>query len=127
MSSHPASLHLDAPQVVRRHVGRQAPRCTATSPHAGAAARRPGRRKPWGDKPPVFSHGYGVDDSGAASDSKGLRYSTPGRFKGLEADVVLLCDVDGNENACSKRNLYVAVSRARHRLYVFVKEGVQLT
>jgi hypothetical protein len=48
-----------------------------------------------------------------------LRYSTLHRFKGLEADVVLLCDVDGNPHACTRRHVYVAASRAKHRLYIF--------
>ncbi len=65
-----------------------------------------------------------IDDSGSVASPNVLRYATPGKFKGLEADVVLLCDVDGNNLTCSPRNLYVAVSRARHRLYVFCKEGI---
>lgn len=52
-----------------------------------------------------------------------LRYSTLHRFKGLEADVVLLCDVDGHPQTCSRRHVYVAASRARHRLYVFCAPG----
>ena len=39
---------------------------------------------------------------------------------GLEADVVLLLDVDGSEWAMKPRTLYVAASRARLRLHVFV-------
>ncbi len=45
---------------------------------------------------------------------------------GLEADVVLLLDVDGSPWSLEPRNLYVAASRARLRLFVFVKEGVEL-
>lgn len=63
-----------------------------------------------------------VDDSGCVRDRNVLRYATPGKFKGLEADVVFLCDVDGSPLSCSSRNLYVAVSRARHRLYIFHKD-----
>jgi hypothetical protein len=63
-----------------------------------------------------------VNDLGLASDPSVLRYSTPHRFKGLEADVVLLCDVDGNPVSCAPRNLYVAASRAKNRLYVFQTE-----
>jgi hypothetical protein len=43
---------------------------------------------------------------------------------GLEADVVLLLDVDGSRWSLEPRNLYVAASRARLRLHVFVKEGM---
>ena len=64
-----------------------------------------------------------VDDRGFVSRPGILRYATPHRFKGLEADVVLMCDVDGDGRACSKRNLYVAASRAKHRLYVFELAG----
>ena len=46
---------------------------------------------------------------------------------GLEADVVLLLDVDGSRWSLEPRNLYVAASRARLRLHVFVKEGVELS
>ena len=53
-----------------------------------------------------------------------IRYATPHRFKGLEADVVLLLDVDGSEWAMKPRNLYVAASRARLRLHVFARNGV---
>lgn len=60
-----------------------------------------------------------VNDLGLASDPSVLRYATPHRFKGLEADVVMLCDVDGNPMSCAARNLYVAASRAKNRLYVF--------
>lgn len=66
-----------------------------------------------------------IADSGEPSSPSVLRYATPGRFKGLEADVVLLCDVDGGPR-CSNRALYVAASRARLRLYVFLKRGFEL-
>ena len=45
---------------------------------------------------------------------------------GLEADVVLLLDVDGSEWAMKPRNLYVAASRARLRQYVFARNGVEV-
>lgn len=67
-----------------------------------------------------------VDDEGGTQESGTLRYATPHRFKGLEADVVLLVDVDGNQPGCKSRNLYVAASRARLQLYVFAKQGVEL-
>ena len=49
-----------------------------------------------------------------------------GTGMGLEADVVLLLDVDGSKWSLEPRNLYVAASRARLRLFVFVKEGVEV-
>jgi len=45
------------------------------------------------------------------------------RFKGLEADVVILCDVEPGAYTSSPRHLYVGASRARHRLAVVVNEG----
>ena len=67
-----------------------------------------------------------IGDDGAAPGPGALRYATPHRFKGLEADVVLLLDVDGSEWAMKPRNLYVAASRARLRLHVFARNGVEL-
>jgi superfamily I DNA/RNA helicase len=67
-----------------------------------------------------------IGDNGTAGSPGAIRYATPHRFKGLEADVVLLLDVDGSEWAMKPRNLYVAASRARLRLYVFAKNGVVL-
>jgi hypothetical protein len=40
------------------------------------------------------------------------------RFKGLEADVVILCEVQASDPACSPAHLYVGASRARHVLIV---------
>ncbi|MHB8800278.1 MAG: ATP-binding domain-containing protein [Thermoanaerobaculia bacterium] len=65
-----------------------------------------------------------IGDDGTAGVPGALRYATPHRFKGLEADVVLLLDVDGSRWSLEPRNLYVAASRARLRLHVFVKDGV---
>jgi hypothetical protein len=50
-----------------------------------------------------------------------LLHTTIGAFKGLEADVVILADVDPADERCDRRARYVAASRARHALYVFAK------
>ncbi len=47
-----------------------------------------------------------------------VRFSTLHRFKGLEADVVILCDVPSDAEKKSPRHLYVAMSRPRHLLAV---------
>lgn len=60
---------------------------------------------------------YGFEPWG----EEGVIHSTFGAFKGLEADVVILVDVDPADKRCSKPALYVAASRARHRLHVFQK------
>jgi superfamily I DNA/RNA helicase len=58
-----------------------------------------------------------IDDEGQAPPGS-LRYATPHRIKGLEADVVLLIDVTAASASSASANLYVAASRARHRLVV---------
>ncbi|MFB6264350.1 MAG: NERD domain-containing protein [Bradymonadaceae bacterium] len=45
-----------------------------------------------------------------------------GALKGLESDVVILADVDPDDPRCSENALYVACSRARHRLYVLTTD-----
>lgn len=52
-----------------------------------------------------------------------VRIGTIQSFKGLEADVVILCGIDGHQPACSPTNLYVGATRARSMLYVMHQEG----
>ena len=47
-----------------------------------------------------------------------LRFTSLHKFKGLEANVVLLCDVNSDNDHCRNEHLYVAVSRAKHKLLV---------
>lgn len=47
-----------------------------------------------------------------------LRFSPLKRFKGLESDVVVFCDMDGRFPIHDPLDQYVAVSRAKHLLYV---------
>lgn len=47
-----------------------------------------------------------------------VRIGTIQSFKGLEADCVILCGLDGHLMACKPANLYVGASRARSLLYV---------
>ena len=51
-----------------------------------------------------------------------VRFTSLHRFKGLESDVVILVDVDGNPKSCSDRHLYVAATRARALLIVLEEE-----
>lgn len=53
-----------------------------------------------------------------AVDEESVRFSTLKRFKGLETDVAIFCDVDGAHPACDRKNRYAAVSRAKHLLHV---------
>lgn len=55
-----------------------------------------------------------------------IRFSTIRKFKGLECNVVILCDVDSVNDEESRMLNYVAVSRAKTLLYVLYKEGVSL-
>ncbi len=52
-----------------------------------------------------------------------VRYATLQSFKGLESDVVLLVDVDLDHKTCVPANLYVAFSRAKHRMTVWIQKG----
>ncbi len=51
-----------------------------------------------------------------------VRFTSLHRFKGLEADVVILVDVEPGERTSSPTHLYVGASRARHRLAVVISD-----
>jgi hypothetical protein len=55
-----------------------------------------------------------------------ISFSSLHRAKGLESDVVIFCDVDGGEPYCSRANQYVAVSRARHLLFIVHRKDWKL-
>ena len=44
-------------------------------------------------------------------------------YKGMESDVVLMVDVNLDHGAYRPKSMYVAFSRAKHRLSVWVKPG----
>ena len=52
-------------------------------------------------------------------------FSTVKSFKGLERDVVIFCDVDGDFLADKPGEAYTAVSRAQHMLFVVHHESWQ--
>ncbi|MBF0420050.1 MAG: DUF2075 domain-containing protein [Magnetococcales bacterium] len=54
-----------------------------------------------------------------------LRYGTLQAFKGLEADMVILVEVDTSPKACSPANLHVGATRARSLLYVLHNTGLE--
>lgn len=54
-----------------------------------------------------------------------VAFSTVSSFKGLEAEVVLLVDVDDLSSAEGLISVYVGASRARVALYVFISEQVR--
>ncbi|MEW6143313.1 MAG: NERD domain-containing protein [Chloroflexota bacterium] len=49
---------------------------------------------------------------------KTIHYHTHMKFKGCEAEVVILLDVDLRDERWSDTGLYTAISRARHALYI---------
>ena len=59
-----------------------------------------------------------VDDAAAWRDGKGILCSTARSFKGLEADVVILCDFSGLGNLFTVSDFYVALTRARSHLVI---------
>lgn len=63
-------------------------------------------------------NGYPLVDFTPPGEDDTIAFSSLHRAKGLESDIVIFCDVDGGEPYCSRSNQYVAVSRARHMLYV---------
>ena len=67
------------------------------------------------------------DISRGGLDSAGdeITFSTVSSFKGLEAEVVLLVDVDDLSSADGLVSVYVGASRARVALYVFISEQVR--
>ena len=54
-----------------------------------------------------------------------IRVCTIQSFKGLEADVVILCGIEGHLPACKPANLYVGATRARSLLHVIQKEKME--
>ena len=67
------------------------------------------------------------DISRGGLDSPGdqVAFSTVSSFKGLEADVVLLVDVNDLSSVDGLTSVYVGASRARVALYVFIAEQVR--
>lgn len=57
-------------------------------------------------------------DYPAVAQANEVPFSTLQRYKGLEADAIILCEVDRASHACTDRHLYVAASRARHLLFI---------
>ena len=47
-----------------------------------------------------------------------VSFSTIRNFKGLEADVVILCEVENDSEVCSPKDLYIGTSRAKHALII---------
>ncbi len=59
-----------------------------------------------------------LDDASLWREGKGVLFSTARSFKGLEADVVILCDFSGLGGLFTVSDLYVALTRARSHLII---------
>ncbi len=57
--------------------------------------------------------------------SDAIRYHTYMKFKGCEADVVILLDVDSHDVRWDDRALYTAISRAKYLLYIIQSERIR--
>ena len=62
-----------------------------------------------------------VHDTPGWMSGDGILHSSISGFKGMEADVIILIDIDPDNERCTADYRYVAASRARHRLHVFQK------
>ncbi|MGM0556819.1 MAG: NERD domain-containing protein [Myxococcota bacterium] len=62
-----------------------------------------------------------VHDPEAWFAGEGVLHTTISAFKGMEADTIIMVDVDPDDPRCSREHRYVAASRAKHRLHVFEK------
>ena len=73
---------------------------------------------------------FTIIDSPDPGEQNEVRYTTLHKFKGLEADCVIVTGEDGGPQELSEEarraQLYVACSRARFLLYVYYREGSQL-
>ena len=62
-----------------------------------------------------------IIDQDPGDGSQAIRYHTTWKFKGCEADAIILLDVDKNEDRWSPYDLYTAISRAKFLLYILYK------
>jgi hypothetical protein len=59
-----------------------------------------------------------TEDISAWRNGQGVLLTTVWKFKGLEADAMILCDAKGITNHFTKQHAYVACSRAKHLLKI---------
>lgn len=73
----------------------------------------------------IAGHPLRPAEQGADVEPGSLRYSTIGRFKGLESNVVILVNVDAMEGERNESLLYVGMTRARALLVFLVADTKQ--
>lgn len=64
-----------------------------------------------------------TDDAARWRTGEALLVTTARAFKGLEADIIVLYDAGAFGNLFTARDLYVAVTRAKHRLFISAPPG----
>ena len=67
--------------------------------------------------------GYQLESLGRDPGVETIRFATINRFKGLEADVVIILDIDAVPEADRARSLYAQGSRAKHKLFIYRRVG----
>lgn len=98
--------------------------------HEGFATRQIMVLSPYRLERSVARDGVGmplkdISRGGLGSQGDHVAFSTVSSFKGLEAEVVLLIDVDDLSSAEGLISVYVGASRARVALYVFISDQVR--
>lgn len=61
---------------------------------------------------------FSLIEHGTRPNANEIRFTSLQKFKGLEADVLILCEVKRDDDTCSPNHLYVGTSRARHVLEI---------
>lgn len=63
--------------------------------------------------------GHQLESLGRDPGVETIRFTTIERFKGMEADVVIILDIDALPEADRARSLYAQGSRAKHKLFLY--------
>lgn len=63
-----------------------------------------------------------VEEGDMQSKDGTILFSSIHRFKGLESDVVIICDIHEDSTYCNSNLIYVGASRARFKLYLLKKK-----
>jgi hypothetical protein len=66
-----------------------------------------------------------VSEAASWRRGEGILVTTARSFKGLETDIVIIYDLSGFSNAFTQTDLYVAWTRARHRL-IIICHGIEI-
>jgi len=61
------------------------------------------------------------------SESPGITFATIRAFKGLEADAIIIADLNGSSWAMDAQSLYVAASRAKHLLAICAHKDAEVS